>query len=253
MFWKNIQIRIILLLIMLSATSFSAFSAGETIAFLGDSNTWLGGDGCDVERGWTHWFRMSYSPGVCRSFARSGATWSHSATTKLNPSEYSEVITDDNVILNQLIRLEQSVDKGEFPVPDIVVIAAGTNDAWFPDRRPGALQSELSQTSVKGAVHNVCSRLQKKYPESRVLLITPMRSPKISAEAVVNVAEQIESAAESFTSVLGVMRMDDEGYIDIAAENRRPSLLKDGVHTSTAGARRNGVKVSDFLKTALTK
>ena len=45
------------------------------VVILGDSNTFIGGDQCDKPQGWNKWFKELANPLSCRSYARSGATW----------------------------------------------------------------------------------------------------------------------------------------------------------------------------------
>ena len=54
------------------------------VAILGDSNTWIGGDDCDKEKGWNKWFKDFFRPASCKSYARSGATWTNTEVTKAN-------------------------------------------------------------------------------------------------------------------------------------------------------------------------
>ena len=109
------------------------------IAILGDSNTWLGGDNCDNPKGWNKWFADRMQPATCKSYARSGATWTNTVNTKRNITENIGQIGDDNVIYNQVCRLKDAYDKGETVRPDVILIAAGTNDVWFINKRPMAL------------------------------------------------------------------------------------------------------------------
>ena len=51
------------------------------IVLLGDSNPFLGGDDCDKPEGWNKWFKDLAEPLSCRSYARSGATWTHTSKT----------------------------------------------------------------------------------------------------------------------------------------------------------------------------
>lgn len=105
------------------------------VVLLGDSNTFIGGDDCDKDRGWSKWFKERFSPSTCKSYARSGATWTNCSKTKINTEEYSEKLTDNNVIFNQVLRLIQATKEGNEPQPDLIMIMAGTNDAWFKSSR----------------------------------------------------------------------------------------------------------------------
>ena len=57
------------------------------VIIFGDSNTWYGGDNCDKPRGWNKWFKDAFQPATIKSYARSGATWTNTTTTKRNTQE----------------------------------------------------------------------------------------------------------------------------------------------------------------------
>ena len=216
------------------------------VALLGDSNTWIGGDDCSDEHGWSRWFVQCFHPATCYSFARSGATWSHTPRTVKDTKEYTEVISDNNVVLNQLYRLLDSLAKHRTPMPDVVVIAAGTNDAWFADKRPDALQGGVAE-----AVDKVCSIIRRQMPKARVLLLTPIPSAKISAGRITKVGDIIERSA----ALAGVecLRLDKVGCIDADKERKKYVMTRDGVHTSTDGARCIGEAVAQYLLTTKIK
>lgn len=132
------------------------------VVLLGDSNTWLGSDSCDSPKGWSKWFVEAFCPRSCVSYARSGATWTNTVNTTYNITEYTEVITDDNVIYNQVNRLVDAIGRHIQPVPELIIIMAGTNDAWFDSRRPNVWDStadaDLSD-SVSVAAVSACTSL----------------------------------------------------------------------------------------------
>lgn len=119
------------------------------VVLLGDSNTFIGGDDCDKDRGWSKWFKERFSPSTCKSYARSGATWTNCSKTKINTEEYSEKLTDNNVIFNQVLRLIQATKEGKEPQPDLIMIMAGTNDAWFKSSRPQLFSQTPQQVFLR--------------------------------------------------------------------------------------------------------
>ena len=106
------------------------------VVILGDSNTWLGGDDCNKPQGWNKWFCDAFQPASCRSYARSGATWTNTPQTRRNTQENIGILGNDNVIYNQICRLEEAIFNGSQPTPQLILILAGTNDAWFLKSRP---------------------------------------------------------------------------------------------------------------------
>ena len=84
----------------------------EDVVILGDSNTWLGGDDCTKPKGWNTWFKEAMKPRSCHSYARSGSTWTHTPNTKRDTKEDIGTIGDNNVIINQIFRLEEAINEG---------------------------------------------------------------------------------------------------------------------------------------------
>ncbi|MBQ5826020.1 MAG: hypothetical protein IIW46_00885, partial [Bacteroidaceae bacterium] len=64
------------------------------VVLLGDSETAIGGDQCDQPRGWNKWFAEALQPASCRSYARSGSTWTNTIRTKLTREENIGILGD---------------------------------------------------------------------------------------------------------------------------------------------------------------
>lgn len=241
--------------------------SGMNVVLLGDSNTWIGGDSCDSPKGWNHWFARETRPSSIRSYARSGATWSHTPATRRNPGEYSEVITDDNVIYNQVVRLVEDVDSGLRTEPDLIMIAAGTNDGWFPQFRP----EEFSRTareavgrdvgellslppgkilSLPEAVRYDLLLLEGRFPKARLIVMTPLQSIKISAGMLAEVSDMIEEVA--LQTGASVIRQDLLCPVVSEQEMVIRRLTTDGTHTSQEGARRNALVIIECVSQILS-
>ena len=244
-------------ILMAIACCFAVFANGETKAtgdanmiLLGDSNTWIGGDLCDNPKGWNYWLRETLQPAFCRSYARSGATWTNTARTRRNPDENIAVIGPDNVVYNQVVRLKSDADSCRVPVPDLIVVMCGTNDAWFSRRRPGIWADDASQvnlstitsalpsgaTSLARSVMLSCRMLQEGFPGTSLILVTPMPPTATSPANIARVADLIARCGKRL-GVPGV-RLDLESGIDPAEEKVKPRFTTDGTHTSAEGARR---------------
>ena len=118
------------------------------IVLLGDSNTWIGGDECDKPQGWNKWFKDLANPLSCHSYARSGATWTHTSLTDYDTEEDTGVLSDNNVVYNQINRLKEAYQQQKQVKPDLIIVMAGTNDLWFADKRP-----EVRKGYSKDGVH----------------------------------------------------------------------------------------------------
>ncbi len=224
------------------------------VVMLGDSNTWLGGDDCTGPRGWNTWFAREVKPLSCHSYARSGATWTNTPQTKRNTTENIAVLGDDNVVYNQICRLTEAVNAGTQPTPHIIIIMAGTNDAWFHDKRPQAFEegctfSAAHGTTVRadstvtnpnevltlaGAVRYGCRMLKQEFPDAEVVLVTPMQSVAVADSLITVASDIIEAAGKEMGTA--VLRLDRNGCVVSAIERQEKRFTYDGTHTNEAGA-----------------
>jgi hypothetical protein len=212
-----------------------------SIIYIGDSNLWIGGDDCQKEKGWSyHYNRMTDSRGV--SYARSGATWTNTINTVADTSYYSEVLSDNNVIYNQVLRLEEDYRNGKYQKsPEVIFISAGTNDAWFKDKREGIfsktceealsedneiMNKKLSELcSLAESVYRVLLELNREFPNSKKVLLTPPPTTATSIANIKHVSDIIDLCGKMAGEM--VIRLDDDQHID----------TYDGTHTTAIGAR----------------
>ncbi len=172
-----------------------------------------------------------------------------------------EVLSDNNVIYNQINRLLKAVEEGQQTTPDVIVVMAGTNDMWFTGKRPGVFAMTAEEAfvdtamlqrpanrvlSLAGSVRYGCDMLKSSFPHARLVLITPMQTTKVSVE----LAERTGNVIEACGKQLGVdvIRLDKEGCVSRAQELKRKTHTADGVHTNEAGARCVGKFVARRLK-----
>lgn len=236
------------------------------VAILGDSNTWLGGDQCDQPRGWNKWFNDYFAPATCRSYARSGATWTNTARTKRNPDEVKEVLSDDNVVYNQIVRLEQAHKEGVQPAPDLIIVALGTNDAWFTRRRPGVFGKTAAEAfatddtliisrhpstvlSLAESVRYGCEMLTRLFPKAQIIMLTPMQTTATSYENIRLAGDIIEECGARMS--ISVIRLDKESCVNRTHEMHTKRFTTDGTHTNEEGARRNGRFIANKVRSLL--
>lgn len=216
------------------------------VAVLGDSNTWLGGDECNADEGWTKWFVEAFHPRSCHSYARSGATWTNTSKTKINLEEDIGVIGDDNVMMNQILRLVADTKANRRPHPDLIILAAGTNDVWFRAKRPEAFGADTTVTgkapseiiTLRQAVAYGCTLLKAHFPQARIIVLTPMETTAATAADIKTAGDIIEATASSADAL--TIRMDRESCVKRNAEIHKYTYTKDGTHTNRTGARLNG-------------
>ena len=229
------------------------------VVILGDSQSWIGGDNCDKPRGWNKWFKDMFRPASCKSYARSGATWTNTPQTIVNTEENTGVLADNNVIFNQVKRLEEALKNGSQVQPQLIIIAAGTNDAWFGKQRPQRFYKTAAEVcnengaaitkkqpseilTLAEAVCYNCTLLRQLCPDAMLVLLTPTYITKTPDSMVDQAAQIIDDCAAMLG--LQVIRMDKHSGIDSAKERKTLRLTTDGVHTSEEGARRNGTIVA---------
>lgn len=257
-------------ILVLIFTAFSWLSAGAEVpphvVILGDSNTWIGGDDCDQPQGWNKWFKDALRPTTCKSYARSGATWTNTPQTHRNTLENIEVLGNDNVIYNQICRLQEAIDSGIQHTPQLILILAGTNDAWFTKARPKALSKSVCKAcstdcckitdrpvnevlTLAESVCYGCELLKAAYPEARIILLTPLQSVAASRENITKASNIIEDCGRRMG--LSVIRLDKNGGIDATKEKMKFRLTIDGTHTSKAGARLVGTYIAQQITNLL--
>lgn len=233
------------------------------VVILGDSNSWLGGDDCTQPKGWTKWFADRLHLTTCRSYARSGATWTNTPTTVSRPDEYSEKLDDNNVIYNQVVRLVRDCDNGIHPEPQLIIISAGTNDAWFRDKRPTAFSESSEEAfadpdavlarrlpadvlTLASSVRYSCTILSQRFPKARIVLITPMQSTAVADSIIRQTGDIIEACGRKAGAQ--TVRLDVGSCVKRATELRHKRFTYDGTHTNERGAKCNGYYIADKIK-----
>lgn len=236
------------------------------IAILGDSNTWLGGDECDNQKGWNKWFKDILQPASCRSYARSGATWTHTTKTKRDTKENIGKLGKDNVIFNQVMRLKEAYDRGEQHKPDLILIAAGTNDAWFKKERPYAFNKDADDVFAESskdfrkndideiltlaeAVRYNCEWLSHFFPEAQIILLSPLQTTAAPTELIHQAGDIIEECGRRMS--INTIRQDYGSCVNAMHEKEAYRYTYDGTHTSVEGAKRNGYYIARQVKSML--
>lgn len=238
------------------------------IVLLGDSNTALGGDRCDQPKGWNKWFCERINPSSCRSYARSGATWTNTPKTRPNTTENIGRIGHDNVVSNQINRLIEAYEEGRQVYPDVVIIAAGTNDIWFESARPKAFAQSVEEAfalsdecllerspaevlSLPLSVRYGCLRLRKSFPDALVIVLTPLQSVAVPGEGIERTGDVIEATASRMG--LPVIRQDKVCVVSRKDEAKKYLYTYDGTHTSVLGAQKNGAILAELIRPLIDK
>ena len=228
------------------------------VVFLGDSNLWTGGKDNSDPHSWSYWLCKELSIKNSRNYARSGATWSHTRNTKPDVLSYEEKLSDNNVVFNQVLRLIKDARELRCPKPDYIFIMAGTNDAWFQNKRPQlfaeSVQNVFNQKNKKHhqalslarTIKLDCELLKKNFPECKIILVTPMFTTQASTNLISKVSDVITSCGKFLNA--NVIRLDTTDLINPIQEKDKRTYTLDGTHTNPAGAERVGIYIAKKLK-----
>ena len=227
------------------------------VAILGDSNTWMGGDDCSGDEAWPLWFKQRYPTASCRSYARSGATWTNTPRTELNTAEDTALLADNNVIFNQVYRLIEAHSA------QLIIIATGVNDAWFNDMRPDAFTLSPQDASLRRdwsylydrtpdqvltlaeSIAYDCHLLQQAFPEASIVLVTPAHTIEVKPWVINTVGAIITATATRlriYSLNLGLI-----SPINHYDEKKHFTYTSDGTHTNTLGAQAHGEIIAKYI------
>jgi len=216
---------------------------------LGDSITWLA-----PPQSWVAYMLDRIDFKSVTNVARSGATWSHTAGTVYDITSTGGSISDDNVIWNQFNRIKAGITAGTMPVPDLIVIPAGTNDfsrtigSVATTFTPGSsIIGNAANTilSVTDAVRYDVELMLAEWPNVQIILVTPIQRGISDNTTIRNIADAIEGCADRLA--LECIRMDKHsgiyGYNEISSH----IFLYDGLHPNSVGAPKMGKRMAAEL------
>lgn len=221
----------------------------HVIALLGDSMTWIGGDKCEKDTGWSFYLKRAFPDSEINTYARSGATWTNTKNTKGDVNHYTALLHDENVLYNQVVRLINDASKDKTKTPATIILFAGGNDAMFQTKRPGLFEKgkEITLNDLKKlhpsevitlaeSIELDCRLLQQNFPNAELLLITPTQLSKATPDIIHKVSDVIEGVGKKLN--IKVLRADND--VDIKHEVEKQKGHKytyDGVHTNPEGAK----------------
>ena len=191
---------------------------------------------------------------VCRTLAPRflSKLCTHTTSTRHDLRENTERLSDNNVVFNQIERLIDAWNRGRQPEPQLIIISAGTNDAWFPKYRPNVFDCDVAHAfeepdslfaqrtpnnvlSLAEVVRYDCTLLMRIFPHAQIVLLTPMQSTSIPDMRLFSVAETIAKCGDRLS--LAVVRQDKESCVSSARERTGRCFTTDGTHTNIEGAR----------------
>lgn len=222
------------------------------IVMIGDSITWMGGDNCDDEDGWTYWFKQKANPKSCRSYAVSGATLCYQPSWQTQNDAYMQ--------LQRIIS-----DKGEGMYPngiDLVFVAMGTNDLGnssakysvtaeeeFNNATTYANYTQQDLTSFAKAIRYLCEQLYVNFPNVQIVFLSPQQRSNFNTSMLLTMGDFIESCTDYLS--VNTIRLDKHCGTYHTRECVENHKLIDGTHTSQLGARENGYFIYNRVKSLL--
>ena len=106
---------------------------------------------------------------------------------------------------------------------------------------------------MSDCVRHDCELLRNRYPDARIILLTPLQTTAAPADRIRQAGDIIEQCGREMG--FSVIRQDRELPVRAEQEKRQHTLTIDGTHTNEAGARQNGCliarRVNDLLLTEL--
>ncbi len=135
---------------------------------------------------------------------------------------------------------------------DLVLVFGGTNDYGHGDAPFGAWGDSTPDTFV-GACHYLFSELVKKYPTSRIVIMTPLQTSYdqnpsgVTGRPLIDYVDAIMDVAAHYS--LPVLDLYRTAGICPRIDAQRELFMPDGLHPNDAGAYRLAERVAAFLET----
>lgn len=212
---------------------------GKKMLFLGDSITFgVGVTNPDN----IYWRRLAINDGcITKGYGISGTR----IAQNLNPSIYPE--DDDLYFITRVPSMDADAD--------VVVVFGGTNDFGHGDAPLGTM-ADRENTTFYGALHNLMTALLEKYPNAKIVFMTPARrcgevkpaddvSPTNGGSLQEYVDAIIEVAACYEIPVLDLHRVWE---IKPEIPEMKEQYMPDGLHPCDAGHAEIYHHLKAFLK-----
>lgn len=209
---------------------------GKKVAFLGDSIT-VGSGASRVETRYTNVFADITGCEVL-NYGIGG--------TRIAKQKTASACSDwDRDFIERTDEMDDSAD--------IVVVFGGTNDFGHGDAPFGKFSDDTEYTFY-GALHVLYKKLINKYPDSEIVVITPLH--RLTEDNTVNerglerkslkcYVEAIREVAEYYG--LPVLDLYKTSGMQPAVEINRKLYMPDGLHPSDLGAAKIAERIRNFL------
>jgi len=217
------------------------------ITFLGDSITanplW-----------WTKNLLEKVSFKSFNNLARSGATWTNTVDTVYDITSDGGSTTDDNTIWNQINKLIYRVSNNLQPVPETIVILAGTNDYNRPrGSAETTFVADYPLTTAPNAVLTLsdairfnCEFILSSFPHCQIIITTPIQIAYQDNQVIFAIGDMIKSTVKE----LSIQSIDLGREVGIYGKKEAVIAidLVDGLHPNSFG----NEKIGAFMAKRLT-
>ena len=211
---------------------------GKKINFLGDSITESTGASC-VENGFVNQVAVR-TGAICRNYGIGGSRIAKQKTPSENPRH-------DMYFSSRVEEMD--------PDADIVVVFGGTNDFGHGDASLGMFADRTADTFY-GGLHELYLKLIEKYPESKIVIVTPLHrcnednprgDNKPAPYGVLKTyVEMTRNVAEYYS--LPVLDLYKMSGIQPKIPVIRETYMPDGLHPNDKGHSILADKVIKFLR-----
>lgn len=211
---------------------------GKHVALFGDSLS----DPAATGAKWVAPFLAKTNPKTLSNYARGWCRWTFWPSTTYDVTHTAVTNTPDNVLWNQLNRLQKDIADGRAEAPDVLLLFAGLNDvmqsvSWGSVAEvftPEAQSTNVQTlTNFCASVRFVCDAARDAWPDAQLILIAPTRASSY-AEGVLT-AEQLLLACGK---EMGLPVIDPAACLGAAWYREAQQHIyyeEDGVHLTAAG------------------
>ena len=207
----------------------------KVVLFLGDSITQGVGAG-SVENRYTDVF--------ARNTGATSVNYGLSGTRIAHQINFTPGLSHDR---DFIMRVDEMQDTA-----DMVVVFGGTNDFGHGDAPLGDF-GDRDQCTFYGALHTLITKLVNKYPEARIVFMTPLH--RFHEESEINChgnplsayVNAIREVCEYYS--LPVLDLYANSGIQPKLDVIKEIYMPDGLHPSAKGAERIALMLEAFIKT----
>ena len=215
---------------------------GKKVIFLGDSIT-AGVGVSSIENRYPDVFARN-TGALVSNYGVSGSRIAKQKVTYFSPA-------NANAERDFLLRTDEDIKDEN---ADLIVVFGGTNDYGHGDAAMGAF-FDRSEYTFYGAVHSLINKLSNKYPEARLVFMTPLHrdvedapfnSHGVRVPPLKDYVNAMREVCEFYS--VPVLDLYKDSGMQPAIAVHRSLYMPDGLHPSDKGAVRIAEMLEAFVK-----